>query len=109
MEKKPQMQNLLTHRLRNDNILLVPIYFESGDVVLDTPSYEDKPEWGMIISAGDKVEDLKAGDVILYMAYGGTKVEALGQDFIYVREEDVISTPDTLSEATEASVSDLNT
>jgi hypothetical protein len=25
------------------------------------------------------------------MAYGGTKVQALGQDFIYVREEDVIS------------------
>lgn len=88
---QPQLQNLLNHRLLNDNVLLVPIEFESGDVVMQTRQYEDKPEWGLVLSIGDKVSGLTSGDVVLFMSYGGTKVKALGQDFVYVRSEDVIS------------------
>lgn len=91
IETQPQMQNLLQHKILNDNVLTVPIDFVSDDVVLEAPSYEEKPEWALIIDVGKDVEGLVAGDVVLFMAYGGTKVQALGQDFIYVREEDVIS------------------
>lgn len=91
MAKQPQLQNLLNHKLRNEYILIVPIDFEDDDVVKKAPDYEEKPEWGLVISASDDVEDIVAGDVILYMSYGGTKVDSLGQDFIYVREEDVVS------------------
>ncbi len=93
MQKSPQKQNLLNHRVRKDVVLIVPIYFDnsSSDVVVESADYEDKPEWGYVISAGELVTDLQRGDVVLYMAYGGTKVQSLGQDFYYIREEDVVS------------------
>lgn len=71
---------------------MVAIDFESGDVVVPTANYEDKPEWGLVLAVGDKVEGgLKEGSVVLFMSYGGTKVKALGQDFVYIRDEDIIS------------------
>lgn len=94
------MQNLLKHQLRNDNVLLLPIDFEQSDVVLSAKQYDDKPQWGLIVSRGngralengERVNiDLEDGDVVLFMSYGGTTVKALGQDFVYVREEDIIS------------------
>lgn len=63
-------------------------------------TYEDKPEWGVVISvgpgryteSGDIIDTgLTPGDVILFMPYGATKVRSLGQDFVYIRAEDVIS------------------
>ncbi len=100
VQKKPELQNLFHHKIRNDNILLLPVDFEGGDVVLSARQYEDKPQWGLVLSCGEGrvLEngelvniDLEAGDVVLFMSYGGTTVKALGQDFVYVRSEDVIS------------------
>ena len=100
VQTKPQLQNLLKHSIRNDYVLILPIEFSNADVVLSSKQYEDKPEWGLVISKGEgrtlengsiKSIDVEEGDVLLFMSYGGTKVKALGQDFVYIREEDIIS------------------
>jgi co-chaperonin GroES (HSP10) len=91
VQKKPELQNLFHHKIRNDNVLLLSIDFDESDSVMSARQYEDKPEWGLIIAAGDSALDLEEGDVVLFMSYGGTKVKALGQDFVYVRSEDIIS------------------
>lgn len=100
VQKKPELQNLLNHKIRNDNVLLLPIDFDEADVVKTARQYEDKPEWGLVVSVGGgRVLEsgevvnlaLEEGDVVLFMSYGGTKVKTLGQDFVYVRSEDIIS------------------
>ena len=100
VQSQPQMKNLLSHKVRHDYVLLLPIEFDSGDTVVQAKSQEDKPEWGLVISigegrileSGERVPiSLKENDVVLFMAYGGTTIRSLGQDFVYVRQEDVIS------------------
>lgn len=92
--------DLTKHKLLQDQVLILPISFQSTGSVKKAEQYEDKPEWGYVLSVGegrllengtrDKI-DLKHGDVVLFMAYGGTKVRALGVDFVYVRQEDIVS------------------
>lgn len=86
------MTNLLSHRILKDNVLLLPIDFEGGDTIVQAKQYEDKPEWGLVVRYNSETNvDLKEGDVVLFMAYGGTVVRTLGEDFVYVKEEDIIS------------------
>jgi chaperonin GroES len=62
-------------------------------------SAKDKPQEGEVISAGKgkiseegKVRplDVKAGDRILFGKYSGTEIKLDGEDFIIMREEEVL-------------------
>ena len=62
-------------------------------------SAKDKPQEGEVISAGKgkiseegKVRplDVKAGDRILFGKYSGTEIKIDGEDFIIMREEEVL-------------------
>ncbi len=62
-------------------------------------SAKDKPQEGEVISAGKgkiseegKVRplDVKAGDRILFGKYSGTEIKIDGEDYIIMREEEVL-------------------
>src|ERR1700716_595086 len=62
-------------------------------------SAKDKPQEGEVISAGKgkvnedgKVRplDVKEGDRILFAKYSGTEIKLDGEDFIIMREEEVL-------------------
>src|SRR5271166_1169309 len=62
-------------------------------------SAKDKPQEGEVISAGKgkiseegKVRplDVKAGDRILFGKYSGTEIKIDGEDFVIMREEEVL-------------------
>ena len=62
-------------------------------------SAKDKPQEGEVISAGKgkineegKVRplDVKEGDRILFGKYSGTEIKIAGEDFIIMREEEVL-------------------
>src|SRR5712675_434743 len=62
-------------------------------------SAKDKPQEGEVISAGNgkiseegKVRplDVKEGDRILFGKYSGTEIKLDGEDFIIMREEEVL-------------------
>jgi len=64
-------------------------------------SAKDKPQEGEVISAGKgkiseegKVRplDVKEGDRILFGKYSGTEIKIDGEDFIIMREEEVLGT-----------------
>ncbi len=68
-----------------------------GIIIPDTA--KDKPQEGEVISAGKgkiseegKVRplDVKAGDRILFGKYSGTEIKIDGEDFIIMREEEVL-------------------
>jgi chaperonin GroES len=68
-----------------------------GIIIPDTA--KDKPQEGEVISAGKgKVEkdgkvtplELKEGDRILFGKYSGTEIKLDGEDYIIMREEEVL-------------------
>ncbi len=85
-----------------DRILVKPLAKEEvtrGGIVLPD-TVKEKPQEGEVIAVGtgkrsDKGEvipmDIKVGDVVLYAKYGGTEIKLEGEDYMILRESDVLA------------------
>jgi chaperonin GroES len=71
---------------------------KSGLVLPDTAS--EKPQEGSVLSVGPgrvldngkRVEmDVKAGDKVLFAKYAGTEVKLDGEDYLVIREADLLA------------------
>ena len=71
---------------------------KSGLVLPDTA--KEKPQEGKVLSVGSgrllddgaaKPLEVKSGDRILYGKYSGTEVKINGEDYLILREEDVLA------------------
>ena len=89
----------------HDRILVARVDAEErtkgGIVIPDTA--KEKPVEGKVIAVGTgriledgKVRplDVKAGDRILFGKYGGTEVKVHGEEYLIMREEDVLAVID---------------
>ena len=84
----------------SDRVLVKPVEAEettsSGIIIPDTA--KEKPQRGTVVAAGPgKVENgnkiempVKEGDVILYGKYSGTDDSLDGEDFLIMRESDIL-------------------
>lgn len=85
----------------NDRILVKRLEEEEktagGIIIPDTA--KEKPAEGEIVSVGpgklndhgERVPmDVKAGDRVLFSKYGGTDVKIEGQDYLIMREDDIL-------------------
>jgi chaperonin GroES len=70
----------------------------SGIVLPDTA--KEKPQKGRVISAGPGARnedgervplDLAAGDTIIFSKYGGTEIKVGGEEYLILRESDVLA------------------
>ena len=52
----------------------------------------EKPKVAKVVAVGKEVKQLKVGDRILYKSYSPTEVKVEGEDYILVKEEDVLAT-----------------
>jgi chaperonin GroES len=85
----------------NDRILVKRLESEektAGGIIIPD-SAKEKPAEGEIVAVGpgkmtDKGErvamDVKAGDRVLFSKYGGTDVKIDGQDYLIMREDDIL-------------------
>jgi len=85
-----------------DRILLKPMEAEqktAGGIIIPDNAKE-KPQKGEVIAVGPgKVNDkgqkiamtLKTGDKVLYGKYSGTEITVEGQEYLIVRESDVLA------------------
>mgnify|MGYP005846746175 CR=1 FL=1 len=85
----------------NDRILVKRLEEEEktkGGIIIPD-SAKEKPAEGTVVSVGngrhnDKGErvamELKAGDRVLFSKYGGTEVKIDGEEFLIMREDDVL-------------------
>ncbi len=85
----------------NDRILVKRLEEEektAGGIIIPD-SAKEKPAEGEIIAvgsgklndAGERVAvDLKVGDRVLFSKYGGTDVKLDGEDFLIMREDDIL-------------------
>ena len=85
-----------------DRVVVKPVdpeeKLQSGIIIPDTA--KEKPQKGEIISTGPgKVSDsgkrveleVKKGDIVLYGKYSGTDVTVDGNEFLIMRESDILA------------------
>jgi chaperonin GroES len=85
-----------------DRVVVKPIEREEvtkGGIVLPDTAKE-KPQEGKVLAAGPGrlsedgkriAMDVKVGDVVLYVKYGGTEVKIEGEELIILRESDILA------------------
>ena len=74
-----------------------------GGIYLPDTAEKEKPQTGEILACGPGKRDqegkyipidLSVGDVVLYNKYSGTNVTVSGEDYLVLREEDVMAVVD---------------
>jgi chaperonin GroES len=84
-----------------DRVIVAPMEKEamSGSIIIPDTAKE-KPQQGKIVAAGpgsvsDNGErvapEVKKGDIVLYGKYAGTEVNVDGNDYLILRESDVLA------------------
>lgn len=53
---------------------------------------QEKPKTAKVVAVGQAAKQIKVGDRILYKSYSTTDVKVDGEDYILVKEEDVLAT-----------------
>jgi chaperonin GroES len=85
-----------------DRIVVRPVEREEvtkGGIVLPD-TVKEKPQEGKVLAAGPGrlsddgkriAMDVKVGDVVLYVKYGGTEVKIDGEELMILRESDILA------------------
>lgn len=81
----------------SDRVLIEPQAAEtktaSGIIIPD--SAKEKPQRGTVVAVGNGKKDhdmtVKVGDTVLYGKYSGTELKLEGQDFLMMREDDILA------------------
>ncbi|MBN8668123.1 MAG: co-chaperone GroES [Chitinophagaceae bacterium] len=64
-----------------------------GIIIPDTA--KEKPQRGLVVAAGpgkkDEPMSVKAGDTVLYGKYAGTEIQIDGDDYLIMRESDIMA------------------
>ncbi|MCK4838875.1 MAG: co-chaperone GroES [Desulfobulbaceae bacterium] len=91
MKIRPLNDRVLVKRLAEEEMT------KGGIIIPD--SAQEKPAEGEIVAVGsgklnDKGErvpvELKAGEKVLFSKYGGTEVKIEGEDYLIMREDDIL-------------------
>ncbi len=78
-----------------------------GGIILPDTAKE-KPQEGEVIAVGPgkmgedgkRLEmDVKVGDIVVYTKYGGTEIKVDGEEFIILRESDVLAKKGTVKKS----------
>ena len=81
----------------HDRVIVKPAPAEEksagGIIIPDTA--KEKPQKGEVIAAGpgkkDEPTTVKVGDTVLYGKYSGTEIAIDGQDYLIMRESDILA------------------
>ena len=95
MNLKPLGDRIIVEVLEEEQVTL------SGIVLPDTA--KEKPQRGKVLAVGKgRYEDgqlipldLEVGDEIVFSKYGGTEVKVAGEEYLILRESDVLAKLDT--------------
>ena len=80
-----------------DRVLIEPMEAEektaSGIIIPDTA--KEKPQKGTVVAVGpgtsDEKMDVNKGDVVLYGKYSGTDLTVDGNDFLIMKQSDILA------------------
>ena len=55
---------------------------------------EKRPDQGVVVSVGGKVEDVKSGDFVLFSKYGADEIKYAGETLFVVKADNVYAVVD---------------
>jgi chaperonin GroES len=80
-----------------DRVIIEPAAAEektSGGIIIPDTAKE-KPQRGTVVAVGPGKKDepmtVKPGDVVLYGKYAGTEISHEGDDYLIMRESDIVA------------------
>lgn len=87
----------LTIKPLADRVVIAPAAAEqktaSGIIIPDTA--KEKPQKGTVVAVGPGTKDVqmtvKVGDIVIYGKYAGTEFHFDGNDYMIMRENDIIA------------------
>jgi len=87
----------LTIKPLADRVLIQPAKAEettvTGIIIPDTA--KEKPQKGKVVAVGPGTKDepttVKNGDTVLYGKYAGTEIRIEGDDYLIMRESDILA------------------
>lgn len=91
MKIRPLNDRILVKRMASEEV-------SAGGIIIPD-SAKEKPAEGEVVAVGpgklsDKGErvamDVKVGDAVLFSKYGGTDIKLEGDDFLIMREDDIL-------------------
>ena len=87
MKIKPLHDRVLIKRITEEEKT------KGGIIIPDTA--KEKPQRGTVIAAGPGKKDepvtVKTGDTVLYGKYAGTEIQIDGEDYLIMRESDILA------------------
>lgn len=91
------MANKLSIKPLADRVIVKPAAAEEktkgGIIIPDTA--KEKPQKGTVVAAGPGKKDepvtVKIGDDVLYGKYSGTEITVEGEDYLIMRESDILA------------------
>lgn len=86
---KPNKFDLTAYQFRGDHVLIKAIRLAEHNGLVKPEGYDDKPEFGEVVSVGGEVKDLVVGDTIFFGKYSTEQTRSLGADYFIIRQEDV--------------------
>lgn len=99
MKETAQQNNILDFTLLYDYVLVKAIETGSVNGLVKPGQYDDKPEFGVVVSVGDGrlLDDgtivplkFKPGDTIFFGKYSSMQVRSAGEDYYLIRDDDVV-------------------
>lgn len=91
MELRPLQDRVLVKRVEEET--------KTAGGIIIPDNHKEKPAQGEIISVGPgyrnqdgsiRALDVKKGDRVLFSKYAGTEVKVEGQDFLMMKEDDIL-------------------
>ena len=81
---RPLQDRILVKRLESEEKTA------SGIIIPDNA--KEKPKTAKVVAVGPEAKQVKVGDRIIYKSYSTTDVKIGSEEFILVKEEDVLAT-----------------
>lgn len=88
----PELLTLSNHKALHDYVIVVPAVIEEPGITKRSLQFEDRPDVGILVSVGDKVEDLTVGDVVFFGQYSHFQITHDDITYLIMRAEDVYCT-----------------
>ena len=97
---KKENKKLKDFKLLHDNVLVQTIERKSKSKLADVSQYEDKPEYGIVVSVGSgrvgtdgyKEElQVQVGDIIFFGKYSSIQTRDDGEDYYLIKEYDIMA------------------
>ena len=80
-----------------DRVIIEPAAAETktASVIIIPDTAQEKPQKGNVVAVGKGTKDdpitLKVGDVVLYGKYAGTEFKYDGEDYLIMKESDILA------------------